>query len=262
MVDYQIPTKFSAPFSANSFHLRDDFVALNASGDESVFPASTLSPRSDYASSSDVTSLMLTARSASPTNLFEEDGISLSASGTSAKVSDNHVKWTKDSTFPNLPLANKTSPKMLETVTPQLTNYFSEQHSTMFMPITAESVCGGAQRSRTPSPGISKMLLSLSDHVLERPCTPNASTLYKNTKTHCNPSELGQQTYDECMVSLVLNLQVAHYADTDSHRVLPPSPPSPHGMIVQLKDSPSPHPSSTCKAHNPSLYRKLIKFWL
>ena len=209
-MDYQIPTKFYAPFSANSLHLRDDFVALNASGDESVFPASTLSPRSDYDSSSDMTSLMLTARSASPTNLFEEDNFSLSASRTGAKVSDNHVKWTKDSSYPNLPLTNKASPKMPETFTPQLTNYFSEQHNSMFMPITAESVCGSAQRSRTPSPGISKMLLSLSDHVLERPCTPNASTLYKNTKTHCNPSELGQQTYDECMVSFASSLQVAH----------------------------------------------------
>ena len=202
MVDYQIPTKFPASLFGNSLHLRDDFVALNASGDESVFPASTLSPRSDYDSLSDMTSLMLTARSASSTNLFEEDGFSLSASHTGANVSANYEKWTKDSTFANLPLTNKTSPERLKTVTPQLTNYFSEQHNSMFIrPITTESVCRSAQRSRTPSPGISKMLLSLSDHVLECPCTPNASALYKNTKTHCNPSELGQQTFDECMVS-------------------------------------------------------------
>ena len=67
--------------------------------------------------------------------------------------------------------------------------------------ITTQGKTVSSSRSRTPSPGISKMLLSLSDHPVERPCSPNASSLYRNTKTHCNPSELGQQTYDECMVS-------------------------------------------------------------
>lgn len=196
MMDYQPPPTFTMPSLANSLHLKD--AALNASGDESVFPASTLSAHSDYDSSSDITSLLLTARSASPTNVLEESGFGLSTSHTGAFGEVEN--WTKHDTFPNLPRNNSTSPNNLDIqVTSQPTNFFLEQSSTLFMPIPIESV--HSQRSRTPSPGISKMLLSLSVHPVERPCTPNASTLYRNTKTHCNPSELGQQTYDECMVS-------------------------------------------------------------
>jgi len=188
MVDYQISTtNFTTPFLGNSLHLRD--VALNASGDESVFPASTLSAHSDYDSSSDVTSLLLTARSASPTNLVEENYNSLSVGHTGERGSSVGLK--------NNTMAG--SPKNLDlTVASHPTNLFLEQSNTMFMPILAETA--HTQRSRAPSPGISKMLLSLSDHPVERPCTPTASTLYRNTKTHCNPSELGQQTYDECMM--------------------------------------------------------------
>ena len=167
MVDYQIPTNFTSPLLANTGHLRDS--ASNISGDESVFPASTLSIHSDLESSSDITSLLLTARSTSPTTLLD-------GSGTfHASFGDKDASW--------------------ETVDLEK----SIKHSDTDLTPLGTTV--NSQRSRTPSPGISKMLLSLSDHPVERPCSPSASSLYRNTNTHCNPSELGQRTYDECMVS-------------------------------------------------------------
>ena len=190
MVDYHLQSTLIEPFLSNPLHSRD------ASGDESLFPASTLSPRSDYESSSDVTSLLLTARSTTPTNLLEQSGFGLSGSYTNARESAGLGKWTKCST---LGIPSGTSSRILGKESPWPQNFHLEQNSNTFTPTPFESVC--SQISRTPSPGISKVLLSLSDHSLARPCTPNASTLYKNTKTHCNPSELGQQTYDECVVS-------------------------------------------------------------
>lgn len=199
MVDYQIPTNFTTPFLAKGLHLRDS--ASNVSGDESIFPASTLSACTDFDSSSDMTSLLMTARSTSPTSFFlEESGFHLSLGHNNPRETVDFEKWKKHDTSTDLCSTNGTSPMNLDngdSHTPA--SLILEQNDARFTPIHAKSV--NSQRSRTPSPGISKMLLSLSDHPVERPCSPNASTLYRNTKTHCNPSELGQQTYNECMVS-------------------------------------------------------------
>lgn len=194
MVDYQIPRNFTTPFTAKAAHLRDS--ASYFSGDESVLPASTLSAHSDFDSSSDMTSLLMTARSTSPTSLLGEGGFHMSVGDKDPMETVNFEKHA-DTDLTSL-LRYDTNPLKLEKgETP--TTFAFEQDSGSFMPINAKVVI--SQRSRTPSPGISKMLLSLSDHPVERPCSPNASSLYKNTKTYCNPSELGQQTYNECMVS-------------------------------------------------------------
>lgn len=166
MVDHQFPTNLTSPFTAKKGDFQDS--ASNISGDESVFPASTLSAHSDLESCSDMTSLFLTtAPSTISSGWLDESGFYLSTGYKNARDTVDFAKWTKhDDTD-----------------------------------ITTQGKTVSSSRSRTPSPGISKMLLSLSDHPVERPCSPNASSLYRNTKTHCNPSELGQQTYDECMVS-------------------------------------------------------------
>lgn len=197
MVDYQMPTSYSTPFSAKVAHLRDS--ASNVSGDESILPASTLSMRSDFDSSSDMTSFLTTARSTSPTSLLGQSGFDMSAGGEDQRETLDFEKWMKHADTDFSPLGTTdTSPINLDKPdTP--TMLVLDQGNDRFRPLHGKGVI--SPRSRTPSPGISKMLLSLSDHSVERPCSPNASTLYKNTKTHCNPSELGQQTYDECMVS-------------------------------------------------------------
>lgn len=190
MVEYQIPSDLTSPLMANAVHLKDS--VFYASGDESIFPASTA--YSDCDSSSDMTSVLLTARSTNSTNLLEENAADISVNNTTVR----QIDLKEDLSTTNSPLIPGNRGKR---VSPQLTNFFSEQSSTAFMPIPAESANSVTSPRSTPSPGISKMLRSLSDHPSERPCTPNASTLYKNTLTHCNPSELGQLTYDECMVS-------------------------------------------------------------
>lgn len=206
MTDYRVSTSLAGSSLSNPFHLKD--IALNTSGDESVFPASTLSPRSDCGSSSDLTSLLWTARSTSPKNILEdsafgrsvgkENATEFSVGQTGRMRSADSGTWRKDHSWVKIPLTVATSSEKQDRRSPSLSRIFHmEENNTRFMPISATGV--NLQRSRTPSPGMSKMLLSLSDHVLECPCTPNASTLYKNTRTHCNPSELGQQTYDECM---------------------------------------------------------------
>lgn len=189
MVEYKIPSDLTSPLMANAVHLKDS--VFYASGDESIFPASTAYSECD--SSSDMTSVLLTARSTNSTNLLEGNAADISVNDTSARQID-----LKEYLSTNSPLIPGNRSKR---VSPQLTNFFSEQSSSAFMPIPAESANSVNSPRSTPSPGISKMLRSLSDHPSERPCTPNASTLYKNTLTHCNPSELGQLTYDECMVS-------------------------------------------------------------
>jgi len=193
MVDYHMPRNYS-PFTAKAAHLRDS--ASYVSGDESVIPASTLSAYSDFDSSSDMTSLLMTARSTSPTSLLRENDFHLSVGAKDPMDTVNFETWMK---HPDAELVGyDTTPlKLGKRDTPM--TFSSKQDGGSFMPINTKFVI--SPRSRTPSPGISKMLLSLSDHPLERPCSSNASSLYKNTKTHCNPSELGQQTYDECMVS-------------------------------------------------------------
>ncbi|XP_078354099.1 uncharacterized protein LOC144638732 isoform X1 [Oculina patagonica] len=196
MVDYQMPTSFTTPFSAKAAQLRDS--ASIVSGDESIFPASTLSMHSDFDSSSDMTSLLMTARSTSPTMLLGESGFHTSLGHKDPREPEDFEKWTKHENTDLTPFGtNDTSLIKLEKQDTPST-FVLEQDSGRFTPIYGKGVI--SPRSRTPSPGISKMLLSLSDHSVERPCSPNASTLYKNTKTHCNPSELGQQTYDECMM--------------------------------------------------------------
>lgn len=199
MVDYQMPTSFTTPFLAKAAQLRDS--ASNISGDESVLPASTLSIRSDFDSSSDMTSLLMTARSTSPTSLLGESGFYMPVGHKDPREPEVFEKWmTRDNTDLTPFGTNNTSPIKLDKQD-TLTTFDLAQDNGRFTPIHGKGVI--SPRSRTPSPGISKMLLSLTDHPVERPCSPNASTLYKNTKTHCNPSELGQQTYDECMVSEV-----------------------------------------------------------
>ena len=189
MVEYKILSDLTSPLMADAVHLKDS--VFYASGDESIFPASTA--YSEWDSSSDMTSILLTARSTNSTNLLEENVADILVNDTTARKID-----LKDDLPTNSPFVAGNHGKR---VSPQLTNFFSEQSSTAFMPIPAESANSVTSPRSTPSPGISKMLRSLSDHPSERPCTPNASTLYKNTLTHCNPSELGQLTYDECMVS-------------------------------------------------------------
>lgn len=189
MVEYKIPSDLTSPLMANAVHLKDS--VFYASGDESIFPASTAYSECD--SSSDMTSVLLTARSTNSTNLLEGNAADISVNDTSARQID-----LEEDLSTNSPLIPGNRSKR---VSPQLTNFFSEQSSSAFMPIPAESANSVTSPRSSPSPGISKMLRSLSDHPSERPCTPNASTLYKNTLTHCNPSELGQLTYDECMVS-------------------------------------------------------------
>lgn len=193
MVDYHIPRNYT-PFISKAAHLRDS--ASYVSGDESVLPASTLSVCSDFDSASDMTSLLMTARSTSPTSLLGESGFHLSVGSKDPVETVNFETWMKHADtdlvrYDTIPL------KLGKRDTP--TTFALEQDGGSFIPINSKAVI--SPRSRTPSPGMSKMLLSLSDHPVERPCSPNASSLYKNTKTHCNPSELGQQTYDECMVS-------------------------------------------------------------
>ena len=186
-----MPRNYS-PFTANAAHLRDS--GSYVSGDESVLPASTLSARSDFDSSSDATSLLMAARSTSPTSLLGESGFHLSVGDKADPMETvNFETWMKHADTDLV--GYDTGPLKLDTPT----TFALEQDGGSFVPINTKVVI--SPRSRTPSPGISKMLLSLSDHPVERPCSPNASSLYKNTKTHCNPSELGQQTYDECMVS-------------------------------------------------------------
>lgn len=188
-MDYHIPRNHT-PFITKTAHLRDS--ASYVSGDESVLPASTLSVCSDFDSASDMTSLPVTARSTSPTSLLGESGFHLSM-GDKDPMEETWVKDVDTDT-----VRYDTSPlKLDKRGTP--TTFTLEQNSSSFMPINTKVFI--SPRSRTPSPGIGKMLLSLSDHPVERPCSPNASSLYKNTKTHCNPSELGRQTYNECMVS-------------------------------------------------------------
>ena len=182
------------PFIAKAAHLRDS--ASYVSGDGSILPASTLSVRSDFDSASDMTSLLMTERSTSPTSLLGESGFHLSVGDKDPIETANFETWMKQADtdaarYDTNPL------KLDKRGTP--TAFALEQDSDGFMPINTKAFI--SPRSRTPSPGIGKMLLSLSDHPVERPCSPNASSLYKNTKTHCNPSELGQQTYNECMVS-------------------------------------------------------------
>ena len=189
MVEYKILSDLTSPLMADAVHLKDS--VFYASGDESIFPASTA--YSEWDSSSDMTSILLTAQSTNSTNLLEENVADISVNDTTARKIDR-----KDDLPTNSPFMAGNHGKR---VRPQLTNFFSEQSSAAFMPIPAESANSVTSPRSTPSPGISKMLRSLSDHPSERPCTPNASTLYKNTLTHCNPSELGQLTYDECMVS-------------------------------------------------------------
>ena len=156
------------------FHLRE--FALNASGDGSVFPASTLSPPSDCDSSSDLMS-----------SLLEDSVCCMSTLGHKSDLGPGSLNGTKSTGL------GIWTPEMQDKRSPRWLN------NAKLMPIASSSVY--LPRSQTPSPGTSKMLLSLSDHAPERPCTPNASTLYKNTRIHCNPSDLGQQTYEECMVS-------------------------------------------------------------
>lgn len=191
MVDYHIPRNYT-PLSEKAAHLRDP--ASYVSGDESVLPASTLSGRSDFDSSSDMTSLLMTARSTSPMSLLGESGFHMSIGNKDPM--ETFETWLKHADTDLV--RYDTTPLNLDKRDPPST-FALEQDGGSFMPINTKGVI--SQRSRTPSPGISKMLLSLTDHPVERPCSPNASSLYKNTKTHCNPSELGQQTYDECMVS-------------------------------------------------------------
>lgn len=193
MVDCHLPRNHT-PFIAKAAHLRDS--ASYVSGDESVLPASTLSVRSDFDSASDMTSLLMTARSTSPTSLLGESGFHLSLGDKDPVEAISFETWMKDSDTDAV--RYDTNPLRLDK-RGTLTTFALEQGSGSFMPINTKGFI--SPRSRTPSPGIGKMLLSLSDHPVERPCSPNASSLYKNTKTHCNPSELGQQTYNECMVS-------------------------------------------------------------
>ena len=194
MVDYHILRNYS-PFTAKAAHVRDS--ASYISGDESVLPASTLSACTDFDSSSDMMSLLMTARSTSPTSLLGESGIHLSVADKDPLGAVNFETWKKHVDHTDLVRCETTALQLDKRDTP--TTFTLEQDGGSSMPINTKVVI--SPRSRTPSPGISKMLLSLSDHSVERPCSPNASSLYKNTKTHCNPSELGQQTYDECMVS-------------------------------------------------------------
>ena len=82
------------------------------------------------------------------------------------------------------------------------TNYFSAKGG--MLPVKHSRSNLGVKPTkptRAASPGITKMLASLEDHPPERPCTPTASTLYRNTEVHCNPSWLGRCTFEECMVS-------------------------------------------------------------
>ncbi|PFX28886.1 uncharacterized protein LOC111325666 [Stylophora pistillata] len=164
MVDHHFPTNLTSPFMTTKGDFLDS--ASSISGNESVFPASTLSPRSDLESSSDMTSLLLTtAPSTKGTSFLDESGFHLPTGNLNIRDTVDFEKWTEH----------------------------DDTH------LTTQGKTVSTPRSQTPSPGISKMLLSLSDHPVERPCSPSASSLYRNTKTHCNPSELGQQTYDECM---------------------------------------------------------------
>lgn len=195
MVDYEMPTSFTTPFSAKIAHLRDS--ASNISGDESILPASTLSMRSDFDSSSEMTSLLMTARSTSPTSFLGESGFHLSLGREDPTETVDFEKWMEhDNTDLTTHRRNDTS-RVNPDKQDSPTTFFLDQDNGGLTPVHGVI----SARSRTPSPGMSKMLLSLSDHSVERPCSPSASTLYKNTKTYCNPSELGKETYDECMVS-------------------------------------------------------------
>lgn len=195
MVDYQMPTSFITPFSANIAHLRDS--ASNNSGDESILPASTLSMHSDFDSSSEMTSLLMTARSTSPTSFLGESGFHLSLGREDVRETVDFEKWIENDNTDFTPRRTNNTSLVNPDKQDTPTTFFLDQDNGRLTSI--HDVI--SPQSRTPSPGISKMLLSLSDHPVERPCSPSASTLYKNTKTHRNPSELGQQTYDECMVS-------------------------------------------------------------
>lgn len=197
---------------SNPLHLRE--VSLNSTGDESIFPASSLSPCSDCNSSSELTPISCTAGSASSTNILEdsvfgrflvdENAMGLSIGHTDERESTILGTRRKDQSIIKPSWTNlKSFKEQVSRRTPPISKMFHvEQNNAAFMPITATSFI--SQRSRTPSLGISKMLLHLSDHAVEHPCTANASTLYKNTRTHCNPSELVQQTYEECMVSKIM----------------------------------------------------------
>ena len=225
MVDYHIPRNYT-PFSAKAAHLRDPASYVN--GDESFLPADTLSVHSDFDSSSDMTSLLMTTRSTSPTSLLGESGFHISIGDKDPVETVNFETWMKH-TDTDLVRYDTTPLKLGKSDTP--TTFAMEQDSGRFMPINTKIVI--SPRSRTPSPGMTKMLLSLSDHHVERPCSPNASSLYKNTKTHCNPSELGQQTYNECMVSEEsLGTIVSNFFCSGSVKLsLPPPSPSSYSHI-------------------------------
>ena len=208
MVDYQRPTVFTTSYFE---HMGDE--GANFVADES--PPSTLSGYSDYSSSSDFPSFLHTVQPASPTNFPEGNEGNPTSFRNDERQPIDMESLTPLSVFHDLgskqarlfdvsckPLDEKlhvgyvnsdfiTDDCLLDTISPRL------------IPVKAESAT--PPKARTPSPGMSKMLLSLLDHPLERPCTPNASSLYRNTKTHCNPSELGQYTYDECMVCICRN---------------------------------------------------------
>ncbi|XP_074610976.1 uncharacterized protein LOC141865551 isoform X2 [Acropora palmata] len=208
MMHYEARTSPMGRSFSNPLHLRE--VSLNSTGDESIFPTSTLSPRSDCSSSSDLISISWTARSGNSTNFLEdsvfgrslvdENSMRLSFGHTDERESTVLGNWRKDQSITKPSWTNfKSSKEQVSRRTLPISKMFQmEQSNAGFMPITFTNFF--SQRSHTPSPGISKMLLSLRDHAVKHPCTANASTLYQNTRTHCNPSELGQQTRDECMV--------------------------------------------------------------
>ena len=220
MMNYEARTSPMGRSFSNPLHLRE--VSLNSTGDESIFPTSTLSPRSDCNSSSDLTSISWTARSGNSTNFLEdsvfgrslvdENSMRLSFGHTDGRESTILGNWRKDQSIIKPSWTNvKSSKEQVSRRTPPISKMFQmEQSNAGFMPITATNFF--SQRSRTPSPGISKMLLSLGDHAVKHPCTANASTLYQNTRTHCNPSELGQQTHDECMVSNVIKVTLCYHS--------------------------------------------------
>lgn len=182
------------------------------SGDESTIPDSTLSVYSDGRDTEfDVTSSSPTVRSLSPASNFMEDYLSspentLKYENTNGHSFEQGKDASLDSCFQKQDVwsfSYRFNPEMESCFTnskptPPIPDASSPDHRT-FLPINP--MPGQASVARTASPGMNKMLLSLLDHPVERQCSPVASTLYKNTATHCNPSWLGQYTLDECVVS-------------------------------------------------------------
>ena len=182
------------------------------SGDESTIPDSTLSVYSDGRDTEfDVTSSLPTVRSLSPASNFLEDYVSspentLKYENTNGYSFEQGKDTSLDSCFQKQDIwsfSYRFNPEMESCFanskpTPPIPDASSPDHRT-FLPVNP--MPGQASVARTASPGMNKMLLSLLDHPVERQCSPVASTLYKNTATHCNPSWLGQYTLDECVVS-------------------------------------------------------------